>query len=148
MLYDKINNDMVSFMKSHNKEALSTIRLLKSEIDAYKINNKLEKISDEIIINICSHQVKVHKESIDLFDKAGRSDLSDPLRKEIDLIKTYLPEELSKEEIITIVDSIFNKVKPTSKKDIGLLMKEANILLKGKADFKLVSEIIQNKLNF
>lgn len=146
MLYSTINNDMKEAMKSHDKETLSTIRLLKSAIDLQKINNKLSEITDDLVIEVASRQVKQHKESITEFRNAGRNDLADNLEREIKLISKYLPEQLSKEEIEKELDKIFEEVKPESKKDIGKIMKEANIRLKGKADFKLVSEIVNSKL--
>lgn len=146
MLYSTINNDMKEAMKSHDKETLSTIRLLKSAIDLQKINNKLSEITDDLVIEVASRQVKQHKESITEFKNAGRNDLADNLEREIKLISKYLPEQLSKEEIERELDKIFEEVKPESKKDMGKIMKEANIRLKGKADFKLVSEIVNSKL--
>ena len=146
-LYDNINNDMKEAMKSHDKESLSTIRLLKSAIDLQKINNKLEEINDDLVIEVASRQVKQHKESITEFRSAGRNDLADNLEREIKLISKYLPEQLSKEEIEKEINKIFEEVKPESKKDMGKVMKEANIRLKGKADFKLVSEIVNSKLS-
>lgn len=146
MLYSTINNDMKEAMKSHDKETLSTIRLLKSAIDLQKINNKLSEITDDLVIEVASRQVKQHKESITEFRNAGRNDLADNFEREIKLISKYLPEQLSKEEIEKELDKIFEEVKPESKKDMGKIMKEANIRLKGKADFKLVSEIVNSKL--
>lgn len=146
MLYSTINNDMKEAMKSHDKETLSTIRLLKSAIDLQKINNKLSEITDDLVIEVASRQVKQHKESITEFRNAGRDDLADNLEREIKLISKYLPEQLSKEEIEKELDKIFEEVKPESKKDMGKIMKEANIRLKGKADFKVVSEIVNSKL--
>lgn len=146
MLYSTINDDMKEAMKSHDKETLSTIRLLKSAIDLQKINNKLSEITDDLVIEVASRQVKQHKESIIEFRNAGRNDLADNLEREIKLISKYLPEQLSKEEIEKELDKIFEEVKPESKKDMGKVMKEANIRLKGKVDFKLVSEIVNSKL--
>lgn len=146
-LYDNINKDMMDAMKSHDKETLSTIRLLKGAIDLQKINNKLDQISDELVIEVASKQVKQHKESINEFRNANREDLASKLEAEITIISKYLPEQLSRDEIVMELDKIFEEVKPTSKKDMGLIMKEANIRLKGKADFKLVSEIVNEKLN-
>ena len=146
MLYSTINNDMKEAMKSHDKETLSTIRLLKSAIDLQKINNKLSEITDDLVIEVASRQVKQHKESITEFRNAGRNDLADNLEREIKLISKYLPDQLSKEEIEKELDKIFEEVKPESKKDMGKIMKETNIRLKGKADFKLVSEIVNSKL--
>lgn len=146
MLYDKINKTMLEAMKSKDKDTLSTIRLLKSAIDLYKINNKLTEITDEVVIEVASKQVKQHRESIEEFRNAGRDDLADHLENEIKIISEFLPEQLTKEEIENEVNKIFDEIKPEGKKDMGKIMKEANIRLKGKTDFKLVSTIVNAKL--
>ena len=145
-LYEQITNDMKEAMKSQDKETLSTIRLLKSAIDLSKINNKLDSVSDDLVIEVASKQVKQHNESIEQFRSANRDDLADNLVKEIEIISRYLPKQLTKEEIISEIDNIFSEVKPAGKQDMGKIMKEANLRLKGKADFKLVSEIVNSKL--
>lgn len=147
MLYDKINKAMLEAMKSKDKDTLSTIRLLKSAVDLYRINNKLGEITDEVVIEVASKQVKQHRESIEEFKKAGRDDLVVNLEREIKIISEFLPEQLTKEEIEEEIDKIFALVKPEGKKDMGKIMKEANTRLKGKADFKLVSIIVNTKLD-
>lgn len=149
MLYETISNDMKEAMKAHDKDSLNTIRLLKSAIDMYLVNNKMERnsCSDEIVIDIVSKQVKTHKESIEEFKKGNRQDLVDKLLKEIDLLSKYLPKQLTKEEINSEIDKVFDKVKPTSMKDMGLIMKELTPIFKGKADMKTVNEIVRSKLN-
>ncbi len=148
MLYEQITNDMKEAMRNKDKETLSTIRLLKSAIDLYKINNKMDRdtVSDEIVIDVAAKQVKTHKESISEFRNAGRDDLATKLENEIKIIEKYLPEQLSKEEVEKIIDEIFEKVNPSGKSDMGKIMKEANALLKGKADMKTVNEIVMSKL--
>ena len=149
MLYETISNDMKEAMKAHDKDSLNTIRLLKSAIDMYLVNNKMERnsCSDEIVIDIVSKQVKTHKESIEEFKKGNRQDLVDKLLKEIDLLSKYLPKQLTEEEINAEIDKVFDKVKPTSMKDMGLIMKELTPIFKGKADMKTVNEIVSSKLN-
>lgn len=149
MLYETISNDMKVAMKAHDKDSLNTIRLLKSAIDMYLVNNKLDRntCSDEIVVDVVSKQVKTHKESIEEFKKGNRQDLVDKLLKEIELLSKYLPKQLTEEEINTEIDKVFDKVKPTSVKDMGLIMKELTPIFKGKADMKTVNEIVRSKLN-
>lgn len=149
MLYDTISNDMKEAMKNHDKDSLSTLRLLKAAIDLYLINNKMDRgqASDEVVIDVVSKQVKTHKESIEEFKKGNRQDLVENLEREIALLSKYLPEQLTTEEITAEIDKVFDKIKPTSMKDMGILMKELNPILKGKADMKEVNEIIKSKLN-
>lgn len=149
MLYETISNDMKNAMKSQDKETLSTLRLLKSGIDLYLINNKMERheCSDDIVIEVVSKQVKTHRESIEEFKKGNRNDLVENLEREITLLSKYLPEQMSESEILEKIDEVFDKVKPTSKKDMGILMKELTPIFKGKADMKFVTSIVQSKLN-
>ena len=134
-------------MKAKDKDSLNTLRLLKAAIDLYLVNNKLERnnASDEIVIDVVAKQVKTHKESIEEFKKGNRQDLVDGLEREIALLSTYLPEQLSEEDVRAEVDKVFDKLKPTSMKDMGNIMKELSSL-KGKADMKLINSIVKEKL--
>ena len=149
MLYEKISKDMVEAMKAHDKDRVSTLRLLKSSIDKYLIDNKMERheTTDETVIEVVSKQVKTLKESIVEFEKGNRNDLVESANKEISVLSEYLPEQLSKEELDKIIDEVFDKIKPTSMKDMGLIMKELKPLVSGKADMKEVNTIIKEKLN-
>ena len=147
MLYETITNDMKEAMKSKDKDSLNTLRLLKSAIDLYLVNNKMDRgnASDEIVIDVVSKQVKTHKESIVEFQKGNREDLVKGLEREIALLSKYLPEQLSEDEVKAEVDKAFDKVKPSSMKDMGLIMKELSHL-KGKADMKFINQIVKSKL--
>lgn len=148
MLYDRLNNDLKQAMKNHDKQRLSTLRMLKSAIIYQtRANEKIDEVSDDIVIDACSKQVKTHNENITLYEKSNRLDLSEGLKKEIEVISEYLPKQLTLEEINKEIDNIFEIVKPQSKKDMGLIMKEVNTKLKGKADMKVISTIVQDKLN-
>ena len=146
-LYNKLSKDMMDAMKSHDKNTLSTLRLLKSAIDLQKINNKLTEITDELVIEVASRQVKQHKESITEFRNAGRDDLADNLEREIKIISNYLPEQLSKEEIVPIVQEIINETGATSIKDMGKVMGQAKAKLGVSADGKTISECAKELLN-
>ena len=146
MLYDKINKTMLEAMKSKDKDTLSTIRLLKSAIDLYRINNKLNEITDEVVIEVASKQVKQHRESIEEFRKAGRDDLANNLEREIKIISEFLPEQLTKEEIEEEIDKIFALVKPEGKKDMGKIMKEIMPMVNGKFDRSKINPIVKQIL--
>jgi uncharacterized protein YqeY len=140
---------MIEAMKSKDKDSLNTLRLLKSAIDLYLVNNKLDRnnASDEVVIDVVSKQVKTHRESIEEFKKGNRQDLIDNLTREIELLSKYLPEQLSSEELVSIVENVFNEVKPSSVKDMGAIMKAITPLVKGKADMREVNALIKEKLN-
>ena len=147
-LYEKLSEDMKNAMRAKDKETLSTIRLLKGAIDLARINNgtRHDEGSDDLVIEVASKQVKTHNESIVEFRNANRNDLADNLEKEIKVISQYLPPQLSDSELEEAIQEIFDDIKPEGKKDMGKIMKEANERLKGRADFKKVSEIVNNKL--
>ena len=150
MLYDTIMTDMKDAMKSHDKETLSTLRFLKSAIDLFKINNKMDRTdspSDEVVIEVVSKQVKTHKESIEEFKKAGRTDLVENLLKEVEVLSKYLPEQLSEDEVRSKIEEVISSINATSMKDMGAIMKALNPIFKGKADMKLVNTIVKEKLN-
>ena len=144
-MYDKIKSDIVSAMKEKDTLKLQTLRGVKGEIDLAHIDKKVE-INDELVTDVLSHQIKTRKESIAEFEKGNREDLVNKTNDEINLLLSYLPEQLTEEELVKLIDEVIAKVNPTSQKDMGLVMKEINPLVKGKADMKVVSTMIKDKL--
>ena len=136
---------MIEAMKNHEKERLTVIRTVKAGLKQEQIDHKKE-INDDLLVEVVSRQIKMRKESIAEFEKGGRQDLVDQTKAEIDILMNYMPEQLSEEEVLKVIDEIFAEVKPESQKDMGRVMKEANAKLKGKADMKTVSNIIKEKL--
>lgn len=145
-LVEQINNDMKLAMKSQDKEKLNVIRMVKGAIQLAKVELKHE-LSDEEVIDIISKQIKMRKDSIAEFTKAGREDLVKQYQAEIDILVSYMPEQLSLEEVTKIIEEVFSKVEPTSPKQMGLIMKEVTPKVKGKFDMGEVSKIIKEKLN-
>lgn len=146
-MLEKIQNDIINAMKAKDALKLSTLRLLKGAIDLEKINKRLETLSDEDIYVIIGKQIKTRKESIVEFEKGNRKDLIDKTNEEIKILSSYMPEMLSEEEIINIVNETISLINATSIKDMGSVMREVSPKLKGKADMSLVSSIIKNKLS-
>ena len=144
-MYDKIKSDIVEALKEKDNLKLQTLRGIKGDADLTHINKKVD-ITDELIIEVLSRGIKTRKESIIEFEKGNRTDLIEKTQKEIDLLQTYLPKQLSPEEINKILDDAFNKVNPTSAKEMGLIMREVTPLLKGKADMGQVSSLIKERL--
>ena len=143
---EKILSDLIDAMKKQDKETLLVIRSIKSAMQLEEINLK-RNLNDDEVISVISKQIKTRKDSIVEFEKGNRQDLIDATQKEIDILTQYLPEQLSKEELDKIIDEVFNKVNPTSPKDMGRLMGEITPLVKGKADMKEVSNLIKERLN-
>ena len=144
-MVEKLKQDMIEAMKNKEKERLTVIRMVKAAMDQEHIDRKKE-INDELLIDVVNKQIKMRKDSITEFEKGGRNDLVEKTQSEVDLLMTYLPEQLSLEDVKSIIDEIFVEVKPEGQKDMGKVMKEATAKLKGKADMKEVSNIIKEKL--
>ena len=144
-MYDKIKSEIVSAMKEKDTLKLQTLRGINCDADMEHINKGVE-INDELMINVLSRGIKSRKESIQEFEKGNRQDLIEKTNAEIELLQSYLPEQLSSEKLNEVIDEVFNKVNPKSEKDMGLIMKELTPLVKGKADMKEVSTIIKEKL--
>lgn len=145
-MYETLKKAIVDAMKEKDTLKVQTLRGVKGEIDLEHINKKVE-ITDELVIDVISHQIKTRKESISEFEKGNRTDLIEKTNVEIELLSKYLPEQLSHDELMNLIDSVFVKVNPTSSKDMGLIMKELTPLVKGKCDMKEVSLIIKDKLS-
>lgn len=145
-MYETLKKAIVDAMKEKDTLKVQTLRGVKGEIDLEHINKKVE-ITDELVIDVISHQIKTRKESISEFEKGNRLDLIEKTNIEIELLSKYLPEQLSHDELMNLIDSVFVKVNPTSSKDMGLIMKELTPLVKGKCDMKEVSFIIKDKLS-
>ena len=143
---ERILSDLVSAMKSKDKETLSVLRMVKGAIQLEEINKKQE-LNDEDVITVLSKQIKTRKESIVEFEKAGRTDLVEQTSKEVEILSKYMPEQLSEEEINKIIEEAFAEVNPTAQSDMGKIMKVVTPKVKGKADMGLVSKIIREKLS-
>ena len=144
-LIDRINEDIKIAMKEKNTFDLSVIRMLKGAIQLELIKKK--ELSDEDIIGIVSKQVKMRKDSIEEFKKGNRDDLVEQYEKEIEVLTKYLPEQLTIEEVNKILDEAFNKINPTSNKEMGLIMKEISPKVKGRYDMQEISTLIKERLN-
>ena len=142
---ERILNDLVSAMKNKDKEVLAVLRMVKGAIQLEEINKKQE-LNDDDIIAVLSKQIKTRKESIVEFEKAGREDLITQTKGEIEILSKYMPEQLSEEEVLKVIDEAFDTVKPEKPSDMGKLMGFVTPKLKGKADMGFVSKTIKEKL--
>ena len=142
---EKILNDLVASMKNKDKETLTVLRMVKGAMQLEEINKKQE-LNDEDVVAVISKQIKTRKESMVEFEKAGREDLITQTQCEIDILNKYMPEQLSEEEVIKVIDDAFNTLKPEKPSDMGKLMGFLTPKLKGKADMSFVSKTIKEKL--
>ena len=145
-MYERINEDLKTAMKSKDTFTLSVLRMLKSALQLEQISKKHE-LDDNEVSSVLKKQVKVRKDSVEEYKKYNKLEEVESLQKEIDILSKYLPEELTEEEVEKLVDSVVDEVKPISMKDMGLVMKKVNELLVGKnADMSLVSKLVKEKI--
>ena len=145
-IYEKINNDITAALKSGDKFTLSTLRMFKSAMDQVKTNQRDIPNDDEVITTL-RKQIKLRESSKEEYIKYERIDLADDLKKEIDILDSYLPEELSLDEIEKLIDEVFEELKPESIKDMGNIMKLMTGKVAGRYDMGKVSSMVREKLN-
>ncbi len=143
-LNERISEDMKGAMKTGDKFKLSVLRMLKSSLQLEKIDLKKD-LDDKDVMSVIKKAVKQRKDSIVEFEKYGKTDEIADLQKEIDILKVYLPEELSEEKIKEEVEEAFQNLKPESIKDMGKVMKYLTDKIGTQADMSLVSKLVKSK---
>ena len=144
-LTEKIRTDLTSAMKAQEKDRLSTIRMLQSAIKNEQINLGHE-LSDEEAMSVIRKAVKQRQDSVEQYTKGNRPELAAKEQAEIDILKAYLPPELSDAELESGIREIVASTGAQSKKDMGKVMKEATARYKGRADGKKIQEIVSRLL--
>lgn len=148
-LKDKIQEDLKHAMIDKAEEKLSTIRMLKSAIQYLEIQKGGAgyEATDEDVIDVVGREIKKHKESIALYEKGGRQELADKEKREMEVLQTYMPEQLSENDINKLVDEAISQTNASSIQDMGKVMGVLSPKIKGKADGGDISLIVRNKLN-
>ena len=142
---ERIANDLKEAMKNGDKFKLSVLRMLKSAIQLEKTNQR-EELTDDTILTVIKRQVKIRKDSKEEFKKYNKEEEVKKLEQEIAILNEYLPEEMTEEEIIKVIDEVFKIVNPTNMKDMGKVMKELNTKITN-ADMSLVSKLVKERLS-
>src|SRR5688572_19149039 len=144
-LSEQIRADLTAAMKAQEKERLSTLRMLQSAIKNEQINTGHE-LSDEEAMTVIRKAVKQRQDSIEQYTKGNRPELAEKERSEMELLKAYLPPELTDEEIESAVREIIASTGAQSKKDMGKVMKDATARYRGRVDGKKIQEIVSRLL--
>ena len=145
-MIEQLKKDLVTAMKEKDKVKLNTLRSVKGALQLEIINNKKEE-SDELLLDVINKQIKMRNDSIEEFKKANRDDLASSYQAEIDILKGYMPKELTVEEIDSIIKEAIEKTGASSVKDMGLVMREVTPLVKNRCDMKEVSTKIRDLLS-
>lgn len=144
-LSERLNEDMKQSMKNQDKFKLSVIRMVRSTIKNVEIDLK-RTLDDNEVLDILSREIKQRKDSLQEFEKAGRTDLSESLRQEIEIIALYMPQQLTEEEINVIVQQTIQETGASSKAEMGKVMSALMPKVKGRADGRLVNQAVQRFL--
>jgi uncharacterized protein YqeY len=145
-LTEKINDDLKAAMKSGDSIKLNTIRSIRSKIIELSKRGTGSTMTPEDELTILLSEAKKRKEAIEMYQKGGRTDLSDQEQRELEIINEYLPKQMSREEAGDMVKKIIQEVGAISGKDFGKVMPAAMKELKGKIDGKVVQEIVKEQL--
>lgn len=145
-LAERLQQDMKSALKNKEKEKLSTIRMVRAAIKKAEIDHK-GPLNDEQIIEVIMREVKQRKDAVQEYEKAGRHDLVEKEKEELQILETYLPEPLTEEELTEIIQETIQQLGVTSKKEIGKVMKTVLPKVKGRAEGKAVNQIVQKLLS-
>ncbi|NND07537.1 MAG: GatB/YqeY domain-containing protein [Saprospiraceae bacterium] len=145
-LEDRIMSDLKVAMKKKDQAALRAIRAVKAAILVKKTDGSGDDIDEGVEIGILQKLVKSRKESLEIYQEQGRDDLAQVEIEEIEIITKYLPEQLDKSAIETIVQQIISDTGASSMKDMGKVMGLANAKLAGKSDGKTVAMIVKKHL--
>ena len=146
-LIDKINSKIKESIKQKDSVKLDTLRSIKSAILIEEKSSKVNKLSNGDEIKILNRLYKQRKESYDIYKSKNREDLANIENLQASIIQEFLPKQLTSEEVEKIIDNIILKLNPEGIKDMGKVMGLATKELLGKADGKLISVIVKNKLN-
>jgi uncharacterized protein YqeY len=144
-LTEKIRTELTAAMKARDAERLSTLRMLQSAFKYQQIESGHE-LSDEEAMTVIRKAVKQRLDSIEQYTKGNRPELAEKERREMEILKTWLPPELTDDEIETGVREIIASTGAQSKKDMGKVMKEASARYKGRVDGKKIQEVVARLL--
>jgi uncharacterized protein YqeY len=141
MLADKIEDDFKAALKAKDITKVETLRMLKASVNNFLIEKKKKVTEEAELLNLIQKQVKLREDAIEGFKKGGRQDLVDKESKEKAILQSYLPAQLSDQEVEALVKKAIQQTSARTKADLGRVMKEALSQTHGRSDARRVSEI-------
>ena len=147
MLEEKITNDYKQAMKDKDALKVSTLSFLRSQLKYVLIENRSNQLSDSDVIAVIKKQAKQRQDSIAQFEKGGRADLASKEKNELEILKSYLPQEMSSADLKKLIDAAILESGVQSMKDLGALMKILLPQVAGRAESKQVSDLVKEKLS-
>jgi uncharacterized protein YqeY len=142
---DRIAEDMKAAMKSGDKNRLNAVRMLHAAVRKKEIDDRAE-LDDAGVIKVITSLVKQRQDSIEQFQAGGRQDLVDKETAELKLLQGYLPQQMSQDEVVKLVEQAIQEANAKTQKDMGAVMKVLMPKVAGKADGKLVNQLVRERL--
>jgi len=145
-LHRRLEDDMKAALKEGDSIKLSVLRMVVSAVKTLQIEKNVKAAEETDILQILQKQVKQHRESIEQFEKGKRQDLADKEIKELKILESYMPKQLSEEEVTAIVKEAIAETGAVAKSDMGKVMKQVMDKVKGRADGKVVNQAVMRLL--
>jgi uncharacterized protein len=142
VLKERLNQDMKDSLKAHDSARLSAIRMIISAVRNKEIDSRKD-MDDEGVLSVLSTSAKQRRESIEQYEKAGRQDLVDKEKAELEVIMSYMPQQMGRAEIEALVKEAVAESGAAGPADMGKVMKVLMPKVKGRADGKLVNEVVK-----
>jgi len=147
MLKEQISKDFNKALKARDERKLSALRLLRTEIKKREVSGQKKELSDAEVMEAIATLVKQRRESIRLFREGQRQDLVEKEEAELQFLQAYLPQPLSQSEIEVLIDQVLLETRATGMKDQSKVMKAVIAKISGRAEGKIISEIVKQKLS-
>ncbi|MEJ8785835.1 GatB/YqeY domain-containing protein [Peptoniphilus sp. EMRHCC_23] len=144
-LKETLMQDLKTAMKTKDKRAKDTITMVRAAVKQKEVDDRVE-LDDDGVLKVLAKEIKERRGSIEEFEKAGRDDLVEATKAEIDVLMKYMPEQLSEEELEKLIRQVMEENNITEKKQMGLLMKNIMPKVQGRADGKAVNAIVNRIL--
>ena len=141
----RIQEDVKNAMRAQQREQLAVLRLVTAAIKQKEVDERVE-LDDTQVLAVLDKMVKQRRESLEQYRKAGRDDLAGQEKFELDLIQTYLPEQLGEAELAELISKTISELGASSVRDMGPVMNALRGQVQGRADMKAVSQAVKNQL--
>lgn len=146
MLEEQLQKDYFQAMKDRDTVKASTVNFLRAQLKNVRIEKRSETLEDKDVVVVIKKQIKQRQDSIEQYEKGGRKDLADKETAEMAILKKYLPEELSEQALQQFIEQAIRETGAQSMKDMGNVIKVVAVKAQGRADNRVVSELVKKAL--
>lgn len=145
-LKEKLMEDLKEAMKEKDTIRKNTVQMVRSAILQFEKDN-LKELDEDGVLEVIARELKKRRDVLPEYEKSGRDDLLEGIKREIEILLSYLPKQLTQEELAVIVAEVIEETGATSMKDMGKIMAAVMPKVKGRADGKMINAIVKEKLS-